>query len=350
MFDAYHPADLTCAVPAETPLDQLQLRLAADRLHWPVDPPGPSCWTVASAAAAHADGPIRYSEGPLRDQVIACRYRLPDGLVRKSGAAVAKNVAGFAMHRLLCGTGQAIARFEQLTLRLRPLAQTRITAQTRPLAIDALGPLQERLLTAETLSLAYVDAASTGYGELHLRAGCWGLPGAMLLAADALAGLLPDATIHTDAAALTTWAHHRDDPLSGLQASRVWQIGCPVGRIGACLEGLWAWSSQRGLPAPAVQVCLGDGLIRFGWAQDPAKVADSSGTALAETSPEPTQTASLAQALLDHLRPPGATEPGPLIVVYPAFVPRELPTELQRVAEALHALPADADQPQRSPA
>ena len=77
-------------------------------------------------------GPLRHRFGTMRDLVIGVTVTLPDGTRANSGGKVVKNVAGYDLGKLFCGSRGRLGRVEQLALRLHPLP-----AASRTVATDA---------------------------------------------------------------------------------------------------------------------------------------------------------------------------------------------------------------------
>jgi glycolate oxidase FAD binding subunit len=129
----HDPGDMTATVLAGTPLDDLQPRLAAAGQQLAVDPPrrggGP---TVGGILAANDAGPRRMKYGGIRDLVIGTTVVLADGTISRSGGRVIKNVAGYDLGKLWCGSLGTLGVITEITVRLHPLPEA-----TRTLRIEA---------------------------------------------------------------------------------------------------------------------------------------------------------------------------------------------------------------------
>ena len=68
-----------------------------------LDPPEAD-GTIGGTLAANASGPLRLRYGTARDLVIGITVVLADGTVAKSGGKVVKNVAGYDLGKLFCGS------------------------------------------------------------------------------------------------------------------------------------------------------------------------------------------------------------------------------------------------------
>jgi glycolate oxidase FAD binding subunit len=69
----------------------------------------------------------------MRDLVIGVTVVLPDGTRASSGGKVVKNVAGYDLAKLYCGSRGRLGRVERLALRLHPAPAAR-----RTIAVDGL--------------------------------------------------------------------------------------------------------------------------------------------------------------------------------------------------------------------
>ncbi|MCI0422803.1 MAG: FAD-binding oxidoreductase, partial [Acidobacteria bacterium] len=66
----YEPQDLVVKVQSGCRLATLQARLAQDGLCLPIDPPWQDTATVGGIVSCHDSGPLRFSQGTIRDYLI----------------------------------------------------------------------------------------------------------------------------------------------------------------------------------------------------------------------------------------------------------------------------------------
>jgi len=151
---AHDPADATATVRAGTPLAELQGHLAEAGQWLAVDPPHPDA-TVGGTFAANDSGPRRQRYGTLRDLVIGVTLVTSDGAVARSGGNVIKNVAGYDLAKLLCGSLGTLGLVTEVTVRLHPLPQVRRTV-TADVDADAATAVVLDLL-ASPLVISAVD-------------------------------------------------------------------------------------------------------------------------------------------------------------------------------------------------
>ena len=121
----HEPGDLTCIVEAGVRLSDLQSALARSGQRLSLDPPGDP--TLGECLLDDLSGPLRHRFGTMRDLVIGVTVLLPDGTRASSGGKVVKNVAGYDLGKLFCGSRGRLGSVERLALRLHPLPAERRT-------------------------------------------------------------------------------------------------------------------------------------------------------------------------------------------------------------------------------
>ena len=121
----HEAGDLTCTVEAGIRLSRLQeaLRPAGQRLS--LDPPGDP--SVGACLAGRLSGPLSHRFGTPRDLVLGVTLVLGDGTIASSGGKVVKNVAGYDLGKLVCGSEGRLALVARVSLRLHPLPQSAAT-------------------------------------------------------------------------------------------------------------------------------------------------------------------------------------------------------------------------------
>jgi glycolate oxidase FAD binding subunit len=121
----WNAADMTATVQAGMPLARLQAELGRKGQWLAVDPPlgEEEAATIGGIIAANDAGPRRYRFGSVRELVIGMVFVLSDGVVARSGGKVIKNVAGYDMTRLFCGSLGTLGLIAQVTVRLHPVSQ-----------------------------------------------------------------------------------------------------------------------------------------------------------------------------------------------------------------------------------
>ena len=112
--------DLVVRAQAGVPLADLQAALAPAGQWLALDPPEPRA-TVGGVVAANASGPRRLRYGTVRDLIIGITVVLADGTVAHAGGKVVKNVAGYDLAKLFCGSLGTLGMVAEAIFRLHPL-------------------------------------------------------------------------------------------------------------------------------------------------------------------------------------------------------------------------------------
>jgi glycolate oxidase FAD binding subunit len=151
----HDPGDLTCTVEAGVRLSELRTVLAAAGQRLSLDPPGDP--TIGTLLARNLSGPLRHRYGAPRDLVLGVTVVLGDGTVANAGGKVVKNVAGYDLARLVCGSEGRLAFVVRASFRLHPLPKATgtlvvetkesalvvsrlVRSQLQPSALDILHP------------------------------------------------------------------------------------------------------------------------------------------------------------------------------------------------------------------
>jgi glycolate oxidase FAD binding subunit len=184
----HEAGDLTCTVEAGIRLSTLRAALAPYGQRLSLDPPGDP--TVGACLAGNLSGPLRHRFGAPRDLVLGVTLVLADGTIANAGGKVVKNVAGYDLGKLVCGSHGTLALIARVSLRLHPLPAASRTlvvethdaaavvatirrSQLQPSAVDVLHPGRVAMLfeggqagVAEQLgrSLSLVGGAETDAG------------------------------------------------------------------------------------------------------------------------------------------------------------------------------------------
>jgi glycolate dehydrogenase FAD-binding subunit len=140
----HEAGDLTCTVEAGIRLSGLQTALAPHGQMLALDPPGDP--TVGECLLRNLSGPRRHRYGTMRDLVIGATVVLSDGTVASSGGKVVKNVAGYDLAKLFCGSAGRLGRVVRLSLRLHPVPEARATVVASPDPAKALAVLRSTLV------------------------------------------------------------------------------------------------------------------------------------------------------------------------------------------------------------
>jgi glycolate oxidase FAD binding subunit len=109
-------------VPAGATIHAIQSTLAVEGQWLPIDPPCPGEASIGGTLAVGVAGPLRARYGLPRDHVLGMTVLRPDGELVRAGGRVVKNVTGYDLMRLWCGSLGTIGIVTSVALRVLPRA------------------------------------------------------------------------------------------------------------------------------------------------------------------------------------------------------------------------------------
>jgi glycolate oxidase FAD binding subunit len=122
----YEPEDLTLTAECGVTLAHLRALVAARGQELPLEAPHADRATLGGVLAANASGPRRLRFGAPRDRILGSRFALGDGTLARTGGKVVKNVAGYGIHRMLCGSRGGLGVILEASLKLAPAPERRV--------------------------------------------------------------------------------------------------------------------------------------------------------------------------------------------------------------------------------
>lgn len=133
---------------------------AAHGLLYPPDPGSRTTSTVGGNVAENAGGLRGLKYGVTRDYVMGCEAVLATGEVIRVGGKLVKDVAGYDLVRLLCGSEGTLAVLTELTLRLVPAPDCTGLGLAYFDSLTAAGRAVSRVLRRGVLpaTLEFLDA------------------------------------------------------------------------------------------------------------------------------------------------------------------------------------------------
>ena len=145
----YQPEDFTITAECGIGVAALARQVAARGLLLPLEAAQAERATLGGAIAANASGPRRLRFGSPRDRILGARFALSNGTIARTGGRVVKNVTGYALHRLLCGSRGGLGIVLEASLKLAPAPAGRaalvFAATPRQLADQARWAFLPRL-------------------------------------------------------------------------------------------------------------------------------------------------------------------------------------------------------------
>jgi glycolate oxidase FAD binding subunit len=116
----YEPTELVITARAGTPLADIEATLAGQGQMLACEPPRFGAATLGGAVASGLSGPRRAAAGSLRDFVLGVQLLDGEGRLLKFGGQVMKNVAGYDVSRLLCGSLGTPGILVEVSLKVLP--------------------------------------------------------------------------------------------------------------------------------------------------------------------------------------------------------------------------------------
>ena len=125
-ISSYEPTELVVSARAGTPIAELEAALAEQGQCLPFEPPrfrigSVAKGTVGGLVAAGLSGPSRASVGAVRDHVLGATLLNGRAEVLSFGGQVMKNVAGYDVSRLLCGSMGVLGIVLEVSLKVLPV-------------------------------------------------------------------------------------------------------------------------------------------------------------------------------------------------------------------------------------
>jgi len=130
----YEPADLTITAEAGITLTELQTALAMHGQYLPLEVALPQQQTLGGIIATRADSLRRMASGSVRDNLLGVSVINSQGEWIKGGGRVMKNVSGYDLPKLYCGSLGTLGLIVEATFKVAPLPEASATAA---LSLDA---------------------------------------------------------------------------------------------------------------------------------------------------------------------------------------------------------------------
>jgi glycolate oxidase FAD binding subunit len=149
------PEDLTLVVEAGVKVAEVEATLA-ERGQTAVLPEVPGGATVGGTVAAGVSGWRRLRYGPTRDRILEAVMATGDGRVVRAGGRLVKNVTGYDIPRLLCGSYGSLGLIGSVCLKLWPIG-------ARFASVPVTDPVAARRVAFRPLAIIETETGAAGY-------------------------------------------------------------------------------------------------------------------------------------------------------------------------------------------
>jgi glycolate oxidase FAD binding subunit len=297
----YEPSELVITARCGTPLSEVEAALAAHGQFLAFEPPGFGADpTLGGVIAAGLSGPRRMFAGAARDFVLGTRLLTAQGELLRFGGQVMKNVAGFDVSRLLCGSLGILGVITEVSLKVLPLPR-----QEETLCLELSAPEAVAAFNRWAALPLPLSGAAWWQGRAWVRVS--GAPAAVRAARQGIGG----------------------DPVAAAVAEGFWSAlrHCQLPLF--AVEEIWRASVP---PAASPLALPGEPLIDWGgalrWYANPpdgvavrAAAENAGGTAMCwrgnsaagRLHPLPSALATLHRRLKERFDPRGVFNPGRLL-------------------------------------
>jgi glycolate oxidase len=177
------PGDLVAVCEPGVRTIELAQAAAAAGLLFPPDPGSHTTATIGGNVAECSGGLRALKYGVTRDYVLGVEAVLPTGEVIRSGGRLVKDVAGYDLRRLLCGSEGTLAVMTELTLRLMPAPEEAGTGMAYFDDLADAARAVSRVLSSGVLpvTLEFLDRVCIDAVEGYSRIGLDRSAGALLI-------------------------------------------------------------------------------------------------------------------------------------------------------------------------
>jgi glycolate oxidase FAD binding subunit len=232
---AYEPDDMTVVTEAGISVGDLNATLAKAGQRLPVDPRDPHATTIGSLIAAAHAGPLRLSEGTVRDLLIGIQFVGHGGRIVRAGGRVVKNVAGYDLMKVMTGSFGTLGIVTEATFKVRPIPENYTLAvasfDDHDSAFTAASSLHDRVPLIHLEVTSPRASAALGIPNRFLvLAGFAGIPSELKHQREILAKILPAMDVLNDDRAAQLYTSLRDLDFSDGLSARMALLPHELGR------------------------------------------------------------------------------------------------------------------------
>jgi glycolate oxidase FAD binding subunit len=247
----YQPDELILTVRAGTPMTEINKTLANKNQMLGFEPPDPSVLfaktdlsnkgSIGGVLATNSSGSRRLTAGAARDFLLGFEAASGRGERFRSGGKVVKNVTGYDLSKLICGSFGTLAIMDELTLKTLPRPEVSksvlipaadLAAAVRHIAAILATPHEPSaaaILPSDIVALASLDSSldsGLDYGQMLAVIRFEGFAISVNDRVNAVLSLYPDGDSIDDAASQTLWQAIGNTALLADAAGDIWKLSC----------------------------------------------------------------------------------------------------------------------------
>ncbi len=308
----YDPGALTIVVKTGTPVAEVEETLAKSGQRLAFEPMDHRALlrtdgtpTIGGVVAGNISGPRRIAVGACRDFLLGVTFVDGSGTLIKNGGRVMKNVTGYDLVKLMCGSHGTLGVMTEVALKVLPIAATEAT-----LALRGLDPTTAIKAMAAALGSPF-DVTGVAHDGDETLFRLEGFADSVAYRTGKLSALLaPFGTAKAVADSAARWQDIRDAKALSTAPGDIWRISVRPSEAAALVTAIGATDTLFD---------WGGGLV---WAAVPPgtdvrrHMTGGHATLIRGTSdgphfhPEPAPVAAITQGLRDRFDPRGILNPG----------------------------------------
>ncbi|MEI7673953.1 MAG: FAD-linked oxidase C-terminal domain-containing protein, partial [Deltaproteobacteria bacterium] len=152
---------------------EFQKELTKQGLYYPPDPGSMAVSTMGGNVAENAGGMRAVKYGVTRDYLLGLELVLASGEILRTGGKALKNVTGYNLTQLFCGSEGTLGLITEITVKLIPLPETKRTLQAAYQNLDDAGKTVSKVFAAGILPVALeiMDKVSINMVEDFMQLG-----------------------------------------------------------------------------------------------------------------------------------------------------------------------------------
>lgn len=170
-IDEFEPDEGVLHAKAGTPLVEIREVVLAEGWELPLDSPGEKT-TVGGTIASAVTGPRAQAFGSVSDAILGLDVVNGGGVASKCGGRVVKNVTGYDLAKLYCGSYGSLAVVTGAWLRLRPASATCYAYRSEVSSnTESFESVRKLARLTSVRAMLWSEAPGASAGTLHVELG-----------------------------------------------------------------------------------------------------------------------------------------------------------------------------------